>query len=41
MRYGIARGLYSNEAGEGTAAVIHAAAIVDHPVKQGLLSFLI
>lgn len=40
MRYGIARGLYSNEAGEGTAAVIHAAAIVDHPVKQGLLGFI-
>lgn len=40
MRYGIARGLYSNEAGEGTAAVIHAAAMVDHPVKQGLLGFI-
>lgn len=36
MRYGIARGLYSNEAGEGTAAVLHAAAQVDHPVRQGL-----
>lgn len=35
MRYGIARGLYSNEAGEGTAAVLHSSAQVDHPVRQG------
>lgn len=35
MRYGVARGLYSNEAGEGTAPVMHAAAQVDHPVRQG------
>lgn len=36
MRYGVARGLYSNEAGEGTAAVIHSSAQVDHPARQGL-----
>lgn len=36
MRYGVARGLYSNEAGEGSAAVIHSAAQVDHPARQGL-----
>ena len=36
MRYGVARGLYSNEAGEGTAAVFHASAIVDHPGKQAI-----
>lgn len=36
MRFGIARGLYSNEAGEGSAAVLHSAAEVDHPVRQGL-----
>lgn len=35
MRYGVARGLYSNEAGEGSAAVIHSSANVDHPVRQG------
>lgn len=40
MRYGIARGLYSNEAGEGTAAVLHAAAQVDHPVRQGFYGIL-
>lgn len=36
MRYGVARGLYSNEAGEGSAPVLHASAITDHPVRQGL-----
>lgn len=36
MRYGVARGLYSNEAGEGTAAVIHSPAQVNHPARQGL-----
>lgn len=35
MRYGVARGLYSNEAGEGSAAVIHSSAEVDHPARQG------
>ncbi len=33
MRFGVARGLYSNEAGEGSAAVLHASAEVDHPVR--------
>lgn len=36
MQRGIARGLYSNEAGEGSAPVIHSAASVNHPVEQGL-----
>ncbi|MEG0286406.1 MULTISPECIES: sodium:alanine symporter family protein [Vagococcus] len=36
MRYGVARGLYSNEAGEGTAAVLHASAKVDHIGKQAI-----
>ena len=31
---GVARGLYSNEAGEGSAPVIHSAAQVNHPVEQ-------
>lgn len=35
MRYGIARGLYSNEAGEGSGAVVHSSAWVDHPSRQG------
>lgn len=36
MQRGVARGLYSNEAGEGSAPVIHASASVNHPVEQGL-----
>jgi AGCS family alanine or glycine:cation symporter len=36
MRYGIARGLFSNEAGLGSAPMVHAAAITDHPVRQGM-----
>lgn len=36
MKKGVARGLYSNEAGEGSAPVIHSAAKVDHPVQQGI-----
>jgi len=36
MRYGIARGLFSNEAGLGSAPLVHAAARTDHPVRQGM-----
>lgn len=36
MQKGVARGLYSNEAGEGSAPVIHSAAEVRHPVEQGI-----
>ena len=36
MRYGIARGLFSNEAGLGSAPMVHATADTDHPVRQGL-----
>ena len=36
MQKGVARGLYSNEAGEGSAPVIHSAAQVNHPVEQGI-----
>ncbi|MEJ6529558.1 alanine/glycine:cation symporter family protein [Exiguobacterium sp. USCH10] len=35
IRWGFARGLYSNEAGLGTAPIAHAAAQTDHPVRQG------
>ncbi|MDO5027985.1 MAG: alanine/glycine:cation symporter family protein [Bacillota bacterium] len=37
MVYGIKRGLYSNEAGIGSAPNAAAAADVSHPVKQGLV----
>lgn len=40
MRYGLARGLYSNEAGEGSAPVLHSTAKNSHPVKQGLLGII-
>jgi AGCS family alanine or glycine:cation symporter len=35
LRWGVARGSYSNEAGMGTAPIAHSAATVDHPVRQG------
>jgi len=36
IRYGIARGIFSNEAGLGSAPMAHATAITDHPARQGL-----
>ncbi len=40
VMYGIKRGLYSNEAGVGSAPNASAAAEVSHPVKQGLVQIL-
>ncbi|WP_425447952.1 alanine/glycine:cation symporter family protein [Dethiothermospora halolimnae] len=40
FRYGIARGLFSNEAGMGSTPHAHAVAKVKHPVKQGFVSML-
>ena len=37
VQWGVKRGIYSNEAGQGTAPHIAAAANVSHPVKQGLV----
>ena len=36
MRYGVARGVFTNEAGLGTSAMAHGAAGVDHPARQGM-----
>ncbi|MCC5911557.1 MAG: sodium:alanine symporter family protein [Clostridiaceae bacterium] len=36
IRFGVARGVFSNEAGLGSAPIAHAAAKTDHPVRQGL-----
>lgn len=36
LRYGVARGLFSNEAGLGSAPMVHATADTDHPVRQGM-----
>ncbi|MPN39967.1 Amino-acid carrier protein AlsT [bioreactor metagenome] len=38
MRYGIARGLFSNESGLGSAPIVAAAAQTRNPVKQALVS---
>jgi len=40
LRYGVARGLFSNEAGMGSTPHAHAVAKVDHPVQQGYVSML-
>ena len=40
MMSGIKRGLFSNEAGEGSAPNVAATASVTHPVKQGLIQAL-
>ena len=37
---GIARGVFSNEAGLGSAPIVHCTAKVDHPVRQGLYGLL-
>lgn len=34
IRYGVARGVYSNDAGTGYGMIAHAAAKTDHPVRQ-------
>lgn len=36
VRYGVARGVFTNEAGLGTSAMAHGAAQVDHPARQGM-----
>ncbi len=36
MRYGIARGVFTNEAGLGSSPIAHAAAKTNHPVEQGM-----
>src|SRR5699024_9278139 len=38
VRFGVARGLFSNEAGMGSTPHAHAVAKVDHPVEQGLVA---
>ena len=40
MQRGVARGLFSNEAGLGSAPIAHATAIVKEPVRQGFLGML-
>ncbi|MDD8060040.1 MULTISPECIES: alanine/glycine:cation symporter family protein [Shewanella] len=40
IRFGVARGVFSNEAGLGSAPIAHAAAQTNNPVKQGLVAML-
>lgn len=40
MRFGVARGVFSNEAGLGSAPIAHAAAQTKGPVSQGLVAML-
>ncbi|RGX53577.1 MULTISPECIES: alanine/glycine:cation symporter family protein [Anaerotruncus] len=40
VRYGVARGLFSNEAGMGSTPHAHAMAKVDHPCEQGLVAMM-
>ena len=40
IRFGVARGVFSNEAGLGSAPIAHAAAKTDDPVRQGLIAML-
>lgn len=40
MARGASRGIFSNEAGQGTAATVHATAKTDHPIHQGLYGIL-
>lgn len=40
VRWGFARGVYSNEAGVGTAPIAHATAVADHPARQALMGII-
>src|SRR5690554_5103072 len=40
IRFGVARGIFSNEAGLGSAPIAHAAAQTRNPVKQGMVAML-
>ena len=40
IRMGIARGIFSNEAGLGSAPIAHAAAKEDEPVREGLVAMM-
>ena len=40
VRFGVARGVFSNESGLGSAAIAHAAAQTRSPVRQGIIAML-
>lgn len=40
LRVGFSRGVFTNEAGMGTASIAHASAEVNHPAEQGLMGIM-
>ncbi len=40
LRTGVSRGVFTNEAGMGTASIAHASASVRHPVEQGMMGIM-
>lgn len=40
IRFGVARGVFSNEAGLGSAPIAHAAAVTNNPVRQGSVAMI-
>ena len=40
LRIGVSRGVFTNEAGMGTASIAHAGAQVKHPAEQGLMGIM-
>ena len=40
MLWGIKRGLYSNEAGQGSAAIAHSTAKTNYPIREGTVAML-
>jgi len=40
LRIGVSRGIFTNEAGMGTASIAHACAEVKHPVEQGMMGIV-
>lgn len=40
LRVGVSRGVFTNEAGMGTASIAHASAQVNHPAEQGLMGII-
>ncbi len=40
LRVGASRGVFTNEAGMGTASIAHGSALVEHPVEQGLMGIM-
>ena len=40
LLWGVKRGLYSNEAGQGSAPIAHSTAKTDYPVREGVVALL-